>query len=90
MIRFVTLVLVGGLAMPSFAQEASEAMPCSEFLELGSEDQLLAVGTAQLGEGADQAAAADPDEALMAAVVTLCTARPDLMLGEAIAGSLDQ
>ena len=85
----IALAFLGGLALPAVAQPASEAMPCSDFLALSSEEQLVAVATAQLDEGANQAAAADPDELTMAAVVSACTERSDMLLGDAIAGALD-
>ena len=85
----VALSLAGGLTLPAAAQPASEEMPCSDFLALSSEEQIVAVATAQLDGGANQAAAAAPDDLTMAAVVGACTEGLDTLLGDAIAAALD-
>jgi hypothetical protein len=80
----VALSLVGGLAMPALAQEASEAMVCSDFLALSAEEQMDAMATAQLAEEAEPAAASAPDEETAEAVVAACTEHDDMMLGDAM------
>jgi hypothetical protein len=78
----VALSLMSGLAMPAFAQEASEAMVCSDFLALSADEQAEAMATAQLGEEAEPAEASAPDEEVAAAVVAGCTEHSDMMLGD--------
>jgi hypothetical protein len=59
-------------------------MVCSDFLGLSADEQVEAMATAQLGEGAEPAPAVAPDEETAAAVVAACTESGDMMLGPAL------
>jgi hypothetical protein len=87
-LMLTALALAAGLAMPALAQEASEAMVCSDFLALGADEQMEAMATAQLGESTEPAEASTPDSESGTAVVAACTENPEMMLGDAMKEAL--
>jgi hypothetical protein len=82
------LILAGGLAIPALAQEASEAMVCSDFMALSAEEQAEAMATAQMAEATEPAAASTPDDESGTAVVAACTENPEMLLGDAMKEAL--